>query len=114
MATFPHPTPSRQRYPLPVMPTPTTRRVQTGARHFIIEIGILLGPWLAMAQTVPGASSPESKDTVTVLSPFEVDGSRDTRYRAASTLAGARLNTDLKDIASVIDVYTKEFMEDIG
>lgn len=48
------------------------------------------------------------------MTPFEVNSSEDSRYRAASTLAGSRLNTNLKDIAAVIDVYTKDFILDLG
>lgn len=55
-----------------------------------------------------------SDDEVYVLNPFQVDASEDSRYRAASTLGGSRLNTPLKDVAAVIDVYTKDFMLDIG
>ena len=54
------------------------------------------------------------KEEPVKLQPFEVDASNDSRYRAASTLAGSRLNSSLKDVASVIDVYTKDFMDDIG
>src|SRR5688572_26779166 len=72
------------------------------------------GGSLAFSQSAaPSSATPRTSDIVT-LTPFEVDASRDVGYRAASTLAGSRLNTDLKDIASVIDVYTKEFLDDIG
>jgi iron complex outermembrane receptor protein len=53
-------------------------------------------------------------EEVLVLTPFEVDARNDSRYRAAGTLAGSRLNTSLKDIAAVIDVYTKDFITDLG
>ncbi|MBT6767785.1 MAG: hypothetical protein HOA81_02195, partial [Opitutales bacterium] len=33
------------------------------------------------------------------LSPFAVDASGDTGYRATSTIAGSRLNTQLRDVA---------------
>lgn len=66
------------------------------------------------AQTTPAAGSNPENDQVVQLTTFEVDASKDTRYAAASTLAGSRLNTELKDISSTIDVYTKQFMEDLG
>lgn len=54
----------------------------------------------------------ESDDDVFTLSPFSVDGSENTGYRATSTLAGTRLKTEIKDIATAISVYTEEFLED--
>jgi outer membrane receptor protein involved in Fe transport len=58
--------------------------------------------------TTSGTESP------TVMTPFEVDSSQDTGYRARSSLAGSRVNTDLKDIANPITVVTKDFLTDIG
>jgi outer membrane receptor protein involved in Fe transport len=48
------------------------------------------------------------------MSPFEVDSSQDTGYRARNSLAGSRVSTDLKDIANPITVVTKDFLTDIG
>jgi len=48
------------------------------------------------------------------LSPFVVDRSRDRGYRATSTLAGSRINTELKDIAAPLTVVTKELMNDVS
>ena len=39
-------------------------------------------------------------DEIFVLSPFIVDASKDTGYRAENTLAGSRLNSSLRDTAS--------------
>jgi hypothetical protein len=58
------------------------------------------------------ASTPEEQTVV--LSPFEVVGTRDTGYAASSSLAGSRLNTPLRDVASAISVVTSEFMKDTG
>ncbi len=49
-----------------------------------------------------------------VLSPFVVSTTQDTGYQAASTLAGTRLNTPVKDLGASISIYTKDFLEDIG
>ncbi len=43
-----------------------------------------------------------------------VSASKDTGYLAASTLAGTRLNTELKDVGAAVSVYTQEFLEDIA
>lgn len=56
----------------------------------------------------------DSEDGVFTLSPFSVDGSGDSGYRATSTLAGTRIRTEIKDIASSISVYTEEFLDDIA
>ncbi|HYA44184.1 MAG TPA: TonB-dependent receptor plug domain-containing protein, partial [Acidimicrobiales bacterium] len=48
------------------------------------------------------------------MSPFEVDATKDTGYSATETLAGTRINTDLKDVASAIQVITPAFLQDIG
>jgi outer membrane receptor protein involved in Fe transport len=50
----------------------------------------------------------------TVMSPFEVDSTQDTGYRARNTLAGSRISTNLEDLATPITVVTKDFMDDIG
>ncbi len=65
------------------------------------------------AQTAsdPGAVDDES---IVVLSPFEVTADSDVGYTASQTLAGNRLNTDLKDIGSAVSVVTKEFLKDVG
>ena len=60
--------------------------------------------------TGPGAST----EAPLILSPFEVVSDRDRGYQATSTLAGTRLNSDLKDVAASISVITKDFMEDIA
>lgn len=53
-------------------------------------------------------------DEVLVMSPFEVAASAESGYVATSSMAGSRVNTDLKDIASQIDVMTPEFLTDIN
>ncbi|MBI4626148.1 MAG: TonB-dependent receptor plug domain-containing protein [Verrucomicrobia bacterium] len=53
-------------------------------------------------------------DQVVTLSPFEVSGETDKGYGAATTLAGNRLNTDLRDIGNAVSVITGQFLKDIG
>lgn len=55
-----------------------------------------------------------NEEEIFELSPFTVDASSDSGYRATSTLAGTRIKTDLKDLAASISVYTSEFMKDVG
>ena len=54
----------------------------------------------------------DQEDELYELSPFSVDASKDTGYRATSTLAGTRLRTNLRDVGSAISVVTKEFLND--
>jgi hypothetical protein len=53
-------------------------------------------------------------ETVIALSPFVVEASEDRGYQATTTLAGTRVRSDLKDIASSISVVTQQFLQDTG
>ena len=53
-------------------------------------------------------------DELLVLSPFEVNAKNDSGYSAGSSLAGNRLNTDLRDVASAVSVVTAQMLKDIG
>ena len=59
------------------------------------------------------ATEPESED-VLVLSPFEVSADAIKGYSAATTLAGNRLKTELRDVGSAIQVVTPQFLKDTG
>ena len=60
-------------------------------------------------------AAPEANDEQVIeLSPFEVSTDSTVGYRANSTLAGSRLNTDLRDVAASVAVLTNEFMDDLG
>jgi outer membrane receptor for ferric coprogen and ferric-rhodotorulic acid len=70
------------------------------------------------AQTV-ATDKDEKKDEKTdepvlELSPFQVTTDKDNGYAASSSLAGSRLNTELRDIASAVQVVTADFAKDIG
>jgi len=72
----------------------------------------------ATAQTAPAPeASPNAaaagEETV-VLSPFVVTADEDQGYTAKSTLAGTRVRTELKDVASSISVVTAQFLRDTG
>ncbi|MFM1747632.1 MAG: hypothetical protein RLZZ188_1298 [Verrucomicrobiota bacterium] len=56
----------------------------------------------------------EERKDVVELSPFTVNTSSDVGYAAENTLAGSRLNTRLRDTASSVAVFTKEFLDDIA
>ncbi|MEN9634694.1 MAG: hypothetical protein RL077_3098 [Verrucomicrobiota bacterium] len=70
-------------------------------------------PLVGHAQSAAPAAVKPAEEAV-VLSPFEVSTSHDIGYLATNSLAGSRLNASLKDTPAIIDVFTKEFLEDIG
>ncbi|MDQ8204156.1 TonB-dependent receptor plug domain-containing protein [Pelagicoccus sp. SDUM812003] len=59
-------------------------------------------------------STPDDEEEIFTLSPFEVTGDETQGYNAATTLAGNRLSTELRDIGSAVSVVTKEFLNDVG
>ncbi len=59
-------------------------------------------------------TAPATKEEVLQLTPFSVTSEQDTGYLATNTLSGSRLNSSLKETPGVLDVLTKDFMEDIG
>ncbi len=69
----------------------------------------------ALGQSVvPAPTAETTKDLVVTLSPFEVSAEKDTGYAAASTLAGTRLNTPVKDLGASLSILTKDLMTDLG
>lgn len=69
------------------------------------------------AQTAPNPPTPATRspsDAVVELAPFQVSSDKDVGYIASSSLAGSRLNSQLRDSAASISVLTAEFIADIG
>lgn len=84
---------------------------------------VLLGTALTLplsAQSTPAAPAAaageeeQAKEEVIVLSPFEVTTTENEGYSAATTLAGNRLNTELRDVGNAVQVITPQFLRDIG
>ena len=48
------------------------------------------------------------------MSPFEVTAAQSDNYLTTTTLAGNRLNTDIRDLGTSISVYNDQFLTDIG
>jgi outer membrane receptor protein involved in Fe transport len=98
--------------------TPSTNpKIMNTTRTFAFALFAATASWQGLlAQTTNPASqaSPIEEEPVLELSPFEVRADEDTGYQATQSLAGTRIRTDLKDVASAISVVTKEFMQDIG
>ncbi len=88
----------------------------------VVATAFALVPVSARAQAAPAprpaapAATPAaaSGEAPLVLNPFTVDATTDVGYAATSTLGGTRLKSELRDVASQIDVMTSEFLEDIG
>lgn len=76
---------------------------------------VLSSTW-GYAQTAPAptAAGQTEEEDVLVLSPFEVSAESDTGYTSATTLAGNRLNTELRDIGNAVTVINSQFLKDIG
>ncbi len=69
----------------------------------------------SVAQTAPSSDNINNEEETFVLSPFIVESDDNAnRYKANSTLAGTRVRTDLRDIASPLSVVTAKFMQDLG
>ncbi len=84
-----------------------------------IEFKLLKASRVALSTLVLGVgfdafAQEDDEDSLFQLSPFVVESSDSEGYRAASTLAGTRLKTELKDLATSISVLTDEFLEDTG
>lgn len=62
------------------------------------------------AETSAAAASSD----ILLLTPFQVDASKDKGYAAENTLAGSRLNSKLEDLAASITVVTKQQLQDTG
>jgi hypothetical protein len=67
------------------------------------------------AQEATNAPVAPADDTIVQLDPFVVSTSNDADgYAVKDTLAGTRVRTDLRDVASSLVVVNKKFMQDIG
>ncbi len=69
---------------------------------------------LAVAGAPNISGQDEEAEEVFELSPFTIQADDGEGYMATSTLAGTRLKSNLRDVASSISVVTKEFLDDTG
>ena len=69
---------------------------------------------LAAQVAPPPAATPPPATAPVELSPFQVTTDRDVGYQAENSLAGSRLNTPLRDTASSLSVFTREFLDDLA
>lgn len=76
----------------------------------LLTVGIVR----AQQTTSSAGASQSDEEELVVLSPFEVSAEEERGYTAATTLAGNRLNTELRDIGNAIQVVTSQFLKDTG
>jgi iron complex outermembrane recepter protein len=96
------------------MNTPLTTAAVSSLLRTVGRTLLALVPLALAAQTVP-ISTPVPSDEKTVeLNPFVVNTTTDTGYLASNTLAGSRMNTELRNVANVVSVFTPEFIADLG
>ena len=95
----------------PRFPVPTSAGLLLVAALASVGLPAQVAPAAPAAKT---ATATTAQEDALILSPFAVNASSDTGYAATSTLGGTRLKSELRDVASQIDVMTSEFLEDIG
>jgi hypothetical protein len=122
----------RLKKPNPNNPMNTKIKQKSRLRLIAIAAGsLVLSGSLAMAQAVrqdtPEASAPNAApipvttqpvtpppidDDIIMMSPFQVDSTREKGYFAENTLAGSRMRTNIADLGAAITVVTKQQLED--
>lgn len=90
---------------------------RTLTAFLLLAATLPLGAQVAPANTSTTTVAPpitEEKEETIVLSPFEVKAEDTEGYLARTTLAGNRLNTDLRDIGNAVSIITPQFLKDIN
>jgi hypothetical protein len=64
--------------------------------------------------TTQPVTAPSIDDDVIMMSPFQVDATKEKGYFAENTLAGSRMRTNIADLGAAISVVTKQQLEDTG
>ena len=82
----------------------------------LAALALLTSSARAQAVPTPTPNQPGKEDEETLmLSPFTVSGTSDSdNYLVKETLAGSRVRTDLKDIATSLTVVNAKFLRDTG
>jgi iron complex outermembrane recepter protein len=110
------------------MTTPFTPATASTFRRCIVPGILALGGATLFAQSLPPTTTPPTTATTAPtptatrpadeqaveLNPFVVTDRSDTGYLASNTLAGSRMNTELRNVASTVSVFTPEFMADLA
>lgn len=98
-----------------IAPLPARSRSRSAATALALLCAAWPAALLAQVPAAPSSATPATAPEETIeLSPFVIVSESEKGYVATSSLAGSRVNTELKDIAAQIDVLTPEFLNDIG
>src|SRR5688572_17501148 len=98
--------------------SPNMKTTLKPLRH-AVALAVVSMPWaLAHAQVssdnAARSAADSEDDDVVVLSPVEVSAAPDSSYNTATTLAGNRLSTQLRDVGSADSVVTPQCLRDVG
>ena len=91
-------------------PNPNTKPMKKSLTARLTAAFAAIAATAASAQTAP---TPPKEEAIT-LSPFTVSTDRDNGFVAASSLAGGRLATELKDTPVAYSVLTRDFIDALG
>ncbi|MBL9203187.1 MAG: TonB-dependent receptor plug domain-containing protein [Opitutaceae bacterium] len=89
------------------MPHPIFTRASSTL--LVLSLAASLAHAQALAPATAGA--PKEANAPVQLSPFEVNTDKDTGFAAASSMAGGRLATDLRDTPVAYSVITRDFID---
>src|SRR4051812_14143788 len=84
--------------------------IRPNRRTIALAMSLALGAGSMFGQAAPSTPTPGTEEAVK-LDPFQVSAASDVGFVAASSLAGGRIATALKDTPVAYSVVTKEFLE---
>ncbi len=94
---------------------PKTTRSGRGLIHASCLAALILAPLQLKAQaTTPPAPAKKPADELIQLTPFEVQTDKDTSYGALNSNSVTRFNTELDKVPISDDIFTEQFMADVG
>lgn len=92
-----------------------TPKLPRNALALFSALALLSGTARAQSVPQPQQPNPDGEDETLVLSPFTVNATDESdTYLVKETLAGARVRTDIRDIATALTVVNSKFLRDTG
>jgi outer membrane receptor protein involved in Fe transport len=91
-----------------------TRHLKFGTVIIATGLGLVLAFSSSLNAQETGAEEETTDEDIVYLSVFDVDATRDDRYRATNTVSATGLNTPIKELPMSIQVITSEFITDLG
>src|SRR5205814_256960 len=99
------------------MKKPIHSHLRSIVSAFVSTLGLLIIASIVRAQSAPAgklAATAPAKDETLELSPFIVNSDNDDGYAPTETLAGTRLRTEIRNVASAMSIITSDMMRDMG